>query len=238
MQTDIKLRSIIIDDEPIARLGLASDLKEVGFVEIIGMAENGIRAVDLISTKKPDLIFLDIEMPGINGLEVVKNLKQPPLVIIVSAYSKYAIEGYALDVIDYLLKPVDFNRLLKACVKARESLAYKNPVQREKPLFTHCFFVKCDGKLEKIESDDLFLVEGANNYVILHTAAKKLLVYETMKNMAGILPRERFLRVHKSFIVAIDKITGIDGYEVIIGTRRINMSRNMKRILVEMLVKK
>ena len=117
----MKLRSIIVDDEPLARKGLEEDLREIDVIEVVGMAESSLKAIELITMKKPDLVFLDIEMPRVNGLDFIKSINQPPMVIITSAYSKYAMRGYELNVIDYLLKPIDFNRLLQACIKARIS---------------------------------------------------------------------------------------------------------------------
>src|SRR6185436_990890 len=120
------LRSIIVDDEPLARKGLEEDLREIDFIEIVGTAENSLKAIELVTTTKPDLVFLDIEMPKVNGLELIKSITQPPMVVITSAYSKYAMKGYELDVTDYLLKPIDFNRLLKACIKAKEFYELKH----------------------------------------------------------------------------------------------------------------
>src|SRR5258706_5397223 len=116
----MKLQSIIVDDEPIARKGLEEDITQIDFIDIIGIAENSFNALELITSKRPDLIFLDIEIPRLNGLDFIKTLKEPPMIIITTAYSKYALKGYELDVIDYLVKPIDFNRQLKACCKAKE----------------------------------------------------------------------------------------------------------------------
>src|SRR5882672_4679825 len=113
----MRLRTIMVDDEPMARKGIAEELKEMAFIELVGVAENSFQAMDLVATLRPDLILLDIGMPGLSGLDLIKTLSRPPMVIIITAYPEYALEGYALDVMDYLIKPVNFSRLLKACCK-------------------------------------------------------------------------------------------------------------------------
>jgi DNA-binding LytR/AlgR family response regulator len=227
------LRSIIVDDEPIARKGLEEDLREIDFIEIAGIAENSVQAIEMVLTKCPDLILLDIEMPRLNGLDLIKSLKSPPMVIITTAYSEYALEGYELDVIDYLIKPVDFQRLLKACGKARDFYQLKQTAAHAGQPVDRYFFVKCDGKHEKIFLKDLLFVEAADNYVIIHTVWKKFMAYYTLKSMEKFLPGHNFLRVHKSFIVALDQISNISGHEIRIGKASIPVSRNLKEVLME-----
>lgn len=234
----MKLSAIIIDDEPVARKGLQEDLSEIDFIEIIGAAEDAFKAMELIASAKPDLIFLDIVMPRLNGLELIKTIRQPPMVIITSAYTKYAMSGYELDVIDYLLKPIDFGRLLKACVKAKEFYELKYHPVKTTAGKGHYFFVKCDGRYEKIYSDELYIVQAANNYVTLHVKGRKILVYDTMKNILGLLPENRFLRVHKSFIVALDKIQSVGKNELVIENNKIPVSRALKETVKELLTRK
>ena len=234
----MKLQSIIVDDEPIARKGLEEDITQIDFIDIIGIAENSFNALELITSKSPDLIFLDIEMPRLNGLDFIKTLKEPPMIIITTAYPKYALKGYELDVIDYLVKPIDFNRLLKACSKAKEFHDLKNKsLFNDKPS-SHYFFVKCNGKYEKITIGGLLYIEAANNYIILHTTERKIMTYTTLKNIADILPSDNFIKVHKSFIVAIDKITLVDKNEIIINKTIIPISRNLKDIVIKQIVNK
>ena len=226
------LRTIIVDDEPVARKGLEEDLREIAFIRMAGMAENSFQAIELVMTRQPDLILLDIEMPRLSGLDFIKSLKNPPMVIIITAYSEYALAGYELDVIDYLIKPVDFQRLLKACGKARDFYQLKrNAGHREQPADDY-FFIKCGGKYEKIMFSDLLFAEAADNYVILHTTGKKFMTYTTLKNMESLLPVKDFIKVHKSFIVAIAKISNISGHEITVGTTRIPVSRNLKEALI------
>jgi DNA-binding LytR/AlgR family response regulator len=230
------LRTIIVDDEPVARRGLEEDLREIAFIGLAGIAENSFQAIELVMTRQPDLILLDIEMPRLNGLDFIKSLKDPPMVIIITAYSEYALEGYQLDVIDYLIKPVDFPRLLKACGKARDFYEMKRKAAcREQPA-DDWFFIKCSGKYEKILFSDLLFIEAADNYVILHTAGKKFMTYTTLKNMEDLLPVKNFVKVHKSFIVAVARISHISGHEVTIGMAKIPVSRNCKEALMERII--
>lgn len=225
----MKLKCIIVDDEPMARKGLEEDIIQIDFIEITGIAESSFKALELVALNTPDLIFLDIEMPRLSGLDFIKNLKKPPMVIITTAYSKYALQGYELDVIDYLVKPINFNRLLKACTKAYEFFELKNNKSLT-PLTnaSHFLFVRFNGKFEKIYSDEILFVEAANNYVILHTATKKMMTYDSLKNILSNLPSDRFLKVHKSYVVAISKVVSIEKREIKIGGISIPVSRSLK----------
>jgi DNA-binding LytR/AlgR family response regulator len=163
------------------------------------------------------------------------------MIIIITAYSGYALEGYELDVIDYLMKPVDLHRLLKACCKAKEFFELKQHAllarQSNLPADGY-FFVKCNGKHERIVVKELLFVEAADNYVIIHTTMKNFMTHDTLRNMEGLLPASHFIKVHKSFIVALDKIDHVEGNEIVLGRTRIPVSRNLKEALVERLVSK
>src|SRR5688500_15555625 len=141
----MKLRCVIVDDEPVARQGLAEDIRAIDFMEVTGIAESALQAMELITKQPPDLLFLDIEMPKLNGFDLLHSLEKPPLVILTTAYSHYAPESYEAGVIDYLLKPISFDRLLKACNKAKDF--YKQQSSGGLPDY---FFVKCNGRHEKI----------------------------------------------------------------------------------------
>jgi len=234
----MKLQSIIVDDEPIARKGLEEDIKEIEFINIIGVAESSFNAMELVNLKNPDLIFLDIKMPRLSGLDFIKSLKNPPMIIITTAYSKYALKGYEMDVIDYLVKPIDFNRLFKACCKAKEFYDLKYRSTSGGKSSNHYFFVKSNGKFEKIISDELLFIEAANNYIILHTTEKKIMTYDTLKNIVNILPDDNFVKVHKSFVVAIDKISSINKNELSINKNIIPVSRNLKDTVIKQIVNK
>lgn len=225
----MKLRCVIVDDEPVARQGLAEDIRAIDFMEVTGIAESALQAMELLTKQTPDLLFLDIEMPKLNGFDLLHSLDRPPMVILTTAYSHYAPESYEAGVIDYLLKPISFERLLKACNKARDFHKQQNAVAGGSADY---FFVKSNGRFEKIMVGELLFVEAADNYIFLNTVAKKFLVYRTLKSMEEYLSPHRFIRVHKSFIVALDKVDSLDGNQLLIGRHSIPVSRNYRETLV------
>ena len=230
----MKLRCIIIDDEPLARKGIEEELKGIDFLEIVGIAENVIQANDLTLTLHPDLIFLDIQMPKLTGFDFMRALTHPPLVIIITAYSEYALEGFNMNVIDYLVKPVAFERLFRACNKAKEFHHYSKTTETGQP--SEYFFIKCGNKFEKIFLRELNIVEAADNYVSLHTDSKTYISYLTLKNVEAFLPGTNFIKVHKSFVVAVEKIDFIEGNELSIAGKRVPISRFHKDSLMEQIV--
>jgi two-component system LytT family response regulator len=232
------LRTIIADDEPIARKGMEEELKEIDFISIAGIAENSFQALQLITTLQPDLLLLDIEMPGLNGLDLIKSLKSPPMVIITTAYPEYALEGYVLDVMDYLIKPIDFHRLLKACTRAKEFYQLKQQATGPVSGKGDYFFIKCNGRHEKVILSEILFVEAADNYIVIYLAGKKMMVYQTLKTMEAMLPAARFMKVHKSFIVAIDKVSGLEGHELTVQQFRIPVSRNLKENVLAGIINK
>jgi DNA-binding LytR/AlgR family response regulator len=227
----MKPTCIIIDDEPPARNGLKEDLLALGLITVAGMAGNAEQARQLLSATVPDLIFLDVEMPWTNGLDFLSGLDVKPMVILVTAYPQYALHGYEHGVVDYLLKPVSPERLKIACEKAVEWWLLRiNAGSQTRP--AGHLFIKCNGKFEKIGHDEILYVEAANNYVIVHTSHKKLLVYQTLKGMEKQLPAQEFLQTHKSFIVARLHIRQIDHDSISIGETRIPLSRRFKQQLL------
>ena len=239
----MQLRCIIVDDEPMARKGIAEELKEIAFVELVGSAENAYQAMDLVALLRPDLILLDISMPGLSGLDFIKTLRQPPMVIITTAFSEYAVEGFELDVIDFLVKPFDFNRLLKAICKAKEFWAFRRGTGADMPSGSVTtadayFFVKVGGQYEKILFRELLFVEAADNYVFLHVVGKKWMVYDTLKNMEALLPASDFIKVHKSFIVALNKVSTVEGSVLVVEKTRIPVSRGLKDMVLGRLMKR
>jgi DNA-binding LytR/AlgR family response regulator len=224
----MKLNCLIVDDEPVARKGLEEYVKEVDFLHLVGTCENAIKASSFLKDGRIDLILLDIHMPKLSGIEFLKTLKNPPMVIFTTAYSHYALEGYALDIIDYLVKPIPFERFLKAVQKAGDFFELKqkaDPASTELPEY---FFIKCDHKYEKVMYSEVLYMEAMQNYCIIHTSGKRMIAYLTFSGLESQLPADRFLKVHKSFIVSLDKVKALDGHEIIIGNSRIPVSRNLK----------
>lgn len=196
----MKLKCIIIEDEPVARKVLQEFIEEIDFLELKGYAENPLKAMPLLDGHDIDIIFLDINMPKINGIDFLKSYKTNARIIITTAYPVYAVEAYGLDVLDYLVKPVSFDRFLKACNKVKELSDLRNTAPVPSIKSTDHFFIKCENQIEKVFYDDLLYAEAMMNYVMLYTTAKKMMVYITMKGLEEQLPVETFIKVHKSFI--------------------------------------
>ena len=228
---NMQLNCLIVDDEPVARQGLEEYVKEVDFLNLVGKCENAVKASAVMSQQAVDLIFLDIQMPKISGIEFLKTLKNPPMVVFTTAFSEYAVEGYSLDVVDYLMKPITFERFLKSAQKAFDLSLLRTNSKAEKSSNDH-FFVKSDNKFEKVYYDEVTYIEGLQNYVIIHTASRKLITYITMGGLEHQLPAERFMKVHKSFIVNLPHVKAIEGNEILIGNARIPISRTLKEEVV------
>jgi Response regulator of the LytR/AlgR family len=199
------IKCIIIDDEPIARRGLQGYIEKIPFLQLAGICEDAIQLNTLLKEQTVDLLFLDIEMPYITGIDFLQHTKQPPKVIFTTAYEQYAIRGYELDVLDYLLKPISFERFLKAANKAFD---YFNAQQSNAP--DH-FFIKTDHRLEKISFNELLFAEAMENYVALYTTGKKWITHATLKSVQTALPASRFIQPHKSYLVNINHISSIEG---------------------------
>jgi DNA-binding LytR/AlgR family response regulator len=221
----MRLNCLIIDDEPIARKGLREYVDEVEFLTCIASCENALKATGCLNENKVDLMFLDIHMPRLNGIEFLKTIKNPPLTILTTAYPDYALEGYALDVIDYLVKPITFNRFLKASQRALEFFQLK---AQAVPHQSDYFFVRCDRKFEKVFFRDVSHVEGLQNYAVIHVKGRKLITYITLTSLESQLPKDRFLKVHKSFLISLPHITAIDGDEIILEDARVPISRSLR----------
>jgi DNA-binding LytR/AlgR family response regulator len=231
----MQLNCLIVDDEPVARKGLEEYVREVEFLNLIGQCENALKASALMSQHPVDLLFLDIQMPKLTGIDFLKTLKTPPLVIFTTAYSEYAVEGYALDVVDYLMKPITFERFLKAAQKAFDLHSLKKSPTSDKVAEDH-FFVKCDSKFEKIYFNEVTYIEGLQNYAVIHTLTRKFITYITMTSLEHQLPRDHFMKVHKSYIVSIPQVKAIEGNEILMGQARIPISRNLKDEVVNQIL--
>jgi DNA-binding LytR/AlgR family response regulator len=232
----MKLKCVIIEDEPVARKVLLEFVDEIEFLELKGYAENPLKAIPLLDGQDIDIIFLDINMPKINGIDFLKSYKTNAHIIITTAYPVYAVEAYGLDVVDYLVKPVSFERFLKACNKVKELSGIKNtgPAIAQKP--ADHFFIKCENQIEKVFYHDLLYAEAMMNYVMLYTTTKKMMVYITMKGLEEQLPLETFIKVHKSFIVNIGKIKSIEGNILHVGNEKIAISQNLREKVITQIV--
>ena len=233
----MKLKCVIIDDEPIARKVLQEYIEEIEFLELAGQAENPLKAMTILNAQDVDILLLDINMPKINGIDFLKSSRSMASVIITTAYAEYAVESYGLDVLDYLVKPIGFERFLKACNKAREAVELKklSKGQPQKP--ADHFFIKSSNQIEKVFYNDLLYAEAMLNYVMLYTVTKKMMVYVTIKSLEEQLPADQFIKVHKSFIVNISKVKRIDGNVLDIGNEKITISQSLREKVVAEIIK-
>ena len=233
----MKLKCIIIDDEPVARKILQEFIEEIDYLELAGQAENPLKAIPLLNDNDIDLIFLDINMPKINGIDFLKSSKTTANVIMTTAYAEYAVEAYGLDVLDYLVKPIAFDRFFKACNKAKEINVLRKNIQVQPDKLNDHFFIKCNNQIEKVFYDDLLYAEAMLNYVMLYTNSKKMMVYVTIKNLEEQLPADIFIKVHKSFIVNKTKIKSIEGNILDIGNEKITISQSLREKVINEIVK-
>jgi DNA-binding LytR/AlgR family response regulator len=222
----MNLNCIIIDDEPMARRVLEEYVEDIDFLHLSGNIDNPLKAASILDAEPIQLIFLDINMPKINGIDFLKSNVSLPMVILTTAYTEFALESYELDVLDYLVKPISFERFFKACIKAKDYYGFRNQGSEVSKLDSDYFFVKSDGKMEKVFYREVYYIESMMNYVILHLESKKMIVYLTLKSILAQLPSSIFLKVHKSFIVNISKITTIEGNLIKMGNRQVPISQN------------
>lgn len=223
------IKCIITDDEPMARKGLQGYVEKIDFLELVGVCEDAVQLTSLLKQQPVNLLFLDIEMPYVTGIDFLKNTPNPPKVIFTTAYEQYAIKGYELDVLDYLLKPISFDRFLKSANKAFDYFHSKQ--QTDQPYL----FIKADGRLEKVNFDEILFVEALENYVAIHTAEKKLITHSTLKAMQENLPAQ-FIQPHKSYLVNMACINSIEGNVLHVGKFQVPMSKYLKEEVMERIV--
>ena len=225
------IKCIITDDEPLARKGLQGYIEKIDFLELAGVCEDAIQLNSLLKQQQADLLFLDIEMPYVTGIDFLRNTPNAPKVIFTTAYEQYAIKGYELDVLDYLLKPISFERFLKAANKAYDYFS-SSPNNAGNYLF-----IKTDNKLEKVNLQELLFVEAMENYVALYTADKKLVTHSTLKALQEKLPAGQFIQPHKSYLVNTQCIQSIEGNILHVGGKyQIPISKYQKEEIMERIV--
>jgi len=234
------LRCLAIDDEPLALELLEDNIKQVPYLELAGSCRNALEALKFLQQQSVDLIFLDIQMPGLTGLQFIQSLVQKPMIILITAYEKFALEGFNLDVIDYLVKPVSLDRFIKASNKAFElhSLRTKKP-EAAAGASPDYFFVNVEYSLVKVEFGDIRWIEGLKDYIkiYLRSSSKSIVTRMSMKSLEQELPSSKFIRVHKSYIVSVAAITSIRKNSIFIGSEEIPVGDNYKDAL-NMLINK
>lgn len=220
-----------MEDEPLARNLLTDYVRKISYLELIEACANPLQALEVLRTNAVDLMFLDIQMPEITGIRLLKTLQKKPLVILTTAYSEYALESYDLDVVDYLLKPITFDRFLKAVDKASQRLnppALKVDVPPAEPASAFVF-VKDGTKLVKVNYDDILFVEGLKDYVTIVTRTQKIVSLQRLKALESQLPADKFIRIHHSYIIALKAVDTIHKGEVQIGTHLIPISESYRK---------
>lgn len=227
------LRCLAVDDEKLSLDLLEDNISKVPFLQLMGKSRNPVEALNLLRTQEVDLIFLDIQMPGLTGLQFLKSLPKPPMVIFVTAYENHAVDAFGLGVIDYLVKPVAFDRFLKACNKAMQQHQLSQAAIAPQQAAVDYIFVNADYSLLKITVSDIQWVEGLKDYIKIHLAStpKPIITRMTMKSVEEKLPASRFVRIHKSYILALSAITAIRKNSVFINSLELPISDNYKDVL-------
>lgn len=228
-----KISCIITDDEPFARKGLQGYVEKIDFLDLKGVCEDALQLGRLLQQQPVDLLFLDIQMPHITGIEFLRTQRDPPKVVFTTAYEQYALQGFELDVLDYLVKPISLERFLRAANKAHDFFSSR----REATPGADYMFVKADGKLEKVLFDQVLFLEGVENYVNIYLPDRKIMTHSTLKALYERLPVGRFLQTHKSYIAALDKVERIDGNMLHVGRHEVPVSRNFRDAVMAALVR-
>ncbi len=221
-----KLSCIIIDDEPIARKILQEFTGQLPYLDLVGKFESAMKAEEFLSSNQPDIIFLDIEMPKVSGLQMLKRIHVESLVIVTTAFPQYALDGYELDIIDYLLKPFALHRFLKAVQKAKDF--YEMKMQSGSAQQPSYIFIKSEKRIEKVELSEILYAEVLGNYITIHTDRKAIVAYLTMKSLESQLSPVDFIKIHQSFLVNRSKIESVEGNNLKVGTKSLPISRNYR----------
>jgi DNA-binding LytR/AlgR family response regulator len=232
----MKLRCLLVDDEPPALKVLASYISNINGLEIVAQCKNAIEALDVLHNRTVDVIFLDIKMPKMLGIDFLRNLSKSPKVIFVTAYRDYAVEGYELDAVDYLVKPVSFERFIKAISKlnwvlGRDLSPAANHTEEKPESF---IYLRVDKEMKKIFVNEIVYIESLKDYVrISLTNSKQLLIKQSISSMENLLSEHKFLRVHRSFIVSLDKISSFNRLAVKVGMMEIPIGRLYKQVVMD-----
>jgi DNA-binding LytR/AlgR family response regulator len=226
----MKISCIITDDEPMARKGLSGYVEKIEFLELLAVCEDALQLGAALKQQPVDLVFLDIEMPYLNGIDFLQNTSNAPKIIFTTAYEQYALKGYELDVFDYLLKPISFDRFLKAANKAYDYFQLL-----KKPDKSY-LFVKVDNKLEKVNFEEILFVEAMENYVGIYLGDKKLIVHSTLRATLEQLPASLFIQTHKSYIANMLHVQSIEGNTLHIGKFQVPISKYLKDEVLQKLV--
>lgn len=223
----MKAKCLIIDDEPLAIKVLEKYIADIHDLELAGSCSNAMEALNFLIDHPVDLIFLDINMPKLSGMEFLETVKNPPLVVITTAYREYAVESYDYEVVDYLVKPIEFPRFLRMMQKVFDRLDIKStsPASNTENKIDH-LFLKVNKKMVKVLLKDILYIESLKDYVMVRTTSDDLIVHHNLHSFTELLPEEEFMRIHRSYTVSLDKVRAIDGNQVEIGGKYLPIGRN------------
>ncbi|WP_372751008.1 LytR/AlgR family response regulator transcription factor [Labilibaculum sp.] len=238
----MKINCIIVDDEIHARKVLEKYIQDLPHINLVKSCKNALEAMEVLGSHSIDAMFLDINMPKLSGLNFLENLKNPPIVVITTAYREYAVDAYDLDVIDYLHKPIPFPRFIKAISKIEEKLQItdKTPAAlpgEENKTTENFIFIKSDKKTIKLNFEDIKYIEGLGDYIKMHTETKTLVSKLTVKKMEELLPQDQFIRVHRSFIISLKRIDSIEGNQVEIDNQKIPIGQMYRQSFMDLINK-
>ncbi|MFR2070721.1 MAG: LytR/AlgR family response regulator transcription factor [Bacteroides nordii] len=233
-----KMKCLVVDDESIAIKGIVNYIGKLDFLEVTDSCSSALEAADILKTKEVDLIFLDINMPHLSGLEFLESLEKPPLTIITTAYSEYALDGFRLHVVDYLMKPIAFQRFFQAVSKAQSMFLSQLVLQNEHEEAKSNMYVRQGDAFQRIAWRDILYAEGMQNYVKLYFKDKVLTIHQTMVSLEEILPKESFFRIHRSFLVNISCIDLISGGRLFINGKELPISKQRREELLNTVVYK
>jgi DNA-binding LytR/AlgR family response regulator len=227
---------LIVDDEQLARQLLEGYVKKVPGLELKGMCKTPLEAMEIMQNESVDIMLLDIQMPELTGIELLKTLKRKPATIFTTAYSEYALEGYQLDVLDYLVKPFSFDRFIQAINKAIHHLDLERKASAghtERNAADSYVLLHADHKIYKVKHSEILYIEGLKEYVSYYTTERRIIVLQSLKALESSLPPDQFIRVHRSYIVPIDKIRLLDGNQVKIGDKLLPIGRSYRKLVME-----
>lgn len=240
----MKIRCIAVDDEPLALQKMHDFILRVGYLELLAEFDNALDAIEFLKSNAIDLIFLDIQMEELTGVQMLEAMTDKPKVIFTTAYDEYAIKGYELDVCDYLLKPISFSRFLQSCEKVHNALLpekekdYQPVTKNESSSDQEFFFIKNGNITQKVDFDDILFVEGMKDYLRIHTVDDKIMTLLSFKKLEQSLTYPQFVRIHKSYLIAVDKIKSIERNRVTIGDQILPVGESYRRQFFDVVDKK
>lgn len=232
------IKCIIVEDEVLAQDVLKSHLARLGSLELVGVYRNALEAKEALATVEVDIMFLDIRLPGLTGLEFLTGLKESPLVVLTTAYAEYALESYEFNVIDYLLKPISFERFSRAVSKILDNRLFSPAAREADPFSDDHIFIRSNSKFFRVNFSEIVYIEGSRDYLKVHTPDYSLITHQTMNDLEKSLPTRQFIRVHKSYIVAVRHIRSIYGNSVEVAKTTIPIGISYKDAVMNLIGRK